>query len=309
MPLRTGRRSIDSVLRAASLLVVCAIVPTASAQQTITTTAADSADKKAKEAKYAEEFGHVPGKFSINLGGFLPNVQTTGKLSTKFMNGTNINFEHRLGLTPSTGSVDGLASWRISKHNYLAISYFGFSRSSTKQLADSIIWGDNIYHAGATVDVKNSITYYGLTYRYYIWRERNWEVGPGLGIDALDLSSTIGVRGSVSDAGGSKADSAKKTGSVLAPVPLLGIYGDWEFVPRLLLKGAFQYIYINDIGGIGGHVSDDELGMEWYPFHTFGVGANYHFVGANVDKTFSNNDKLTFNYIIQGPALYLIATF
>lgn len=307
MPLRTGRRTIRSLLHAVSLLVVCAIAPAASAQQATSTTAADSA-KKAKEAR-AAEFGLVPERFSIDIGGYLPNVQTTGKLSTQFMNGTNINFQHRLGLTPSTGSVDGQASWRISKHNYLAFSYFGFSRSSTKQLADSIIWGDNVYHAGATVNVKNSVTYYGISYRYYIWRERNWEVGPGLGINALDLSSTIGVRGSLSDSSGTRADSATKTASVVAPVPLLGIYGDWEFIPRVLLKGSFQYIYINDIAGIGGHVTDDGLGLEWYPFRNFGVGANYHFVGANIDKTYSNSDKLILNYIIQGPALYFIATF
>ena len=90
---------------------------------------------------------------------------------------------------------------------------------------------------------------------------------------------------------------------------MLGIFGDWEFVPRVLLRGAFQYVYINDIEGIGGHVTDDGLGVEWYPLLNFGIGANYHYVGLELTHTSSNGNRFTANYVIQGPAFYLIGTF
>jgi hypothetical protein len=203
-----------------------------------------------------------------------------------------------------------LASWRISKRNYLAFQYFGFSRSGSKTLADTIFWGDNVYPAGATTDAHNTVTYYGISYRYYIWRERNWEFGPGLGIDALHLTSELGLRVAASGGGGAVMDSAQKTGGFTAPVPLIGIYGDWEFVPRLLFKGVFQYVYVNDIAGVGGHVSDDALGVEWYPLRNFGVGGVYHFVGADItNASGKNGNKVNFNYVIQGPSFYIIATF
>jgi hypothetical protein len=256
-----------------------------------------------------DEFGLVPGRFVIDLGGYLPNVSTHAKLSTQLQNGTNINFENRLGLTPNTQTLDAQASWRISKHNYLGFQYFSFGRSGSKTLADSIVWGDEVYQAGATVDAHNTVTYYGLSYRYYIWREKNWEFGPGLGIDALDLHSKLGVRVAASGGGGSVMDSAQKSGGITAPVPMFGIFGDWEFVPRVLVKGGFQYLYINDIDGVGGHVSDDALGVEWYPLHNFGVGGIYHFVGADVSYNGRTGNKTNFNYVIQGPSLYVIATF
>jgi hypothetical protein len=244
-----------------------------------------------------DEFGQVPERFTFYLGGFLPNVTTKASLSTKSANGTPIDFNNQLGLTPNTQTVDALFSWRISKRNYVAFQYFGFGRRSTKTLSDSVVWGGDVYHAGATVDVDNHITYYGFS-------------GPGLGIDALNLNSSIALRVAASGGGGGFADSAKKTGSVTAPVPMIGIFGDWEFVPRVLVKGGFQYLYINNIQGIGGHVSDDAIGVDWYPLRNFGIGGLYHYVGTEISHTNTKSgNKTSFNYVIQGPALYVIATF
>lgn len=291
-------------------MAACAAAPDISAQQSIVTTQPDSAQHQAKKAETDEGFGLVPGRFMIFLGAYLPNVSTVGKLSGQTHRGEDINFEHRLGLTPNTTTFDAGATWRISKHNFLAFDYFSFDRSASKTLSDSLIWGDNVYHAGATLNFDNHVTYYGLAYRYYIWREKNWELGPGLGIDALDISTTLGIQGSASNGSGSfVGDSAVKKASLLAPLPMLGLYGDWEFVPRLLLRGSLEYVYINDISGVGGHVTDDGIGVEWYPLRNFGVGANYHYVGLGLTRTFSNSDKLSLNYTIQGTALYLIATF
>ncbi len=119
----------------------------------------------------------------------------------------------------------------------------------------------------------------------------------------------MGIRVAGSGTGTGVADSAKASGSITVPVPLLGIYGDWEFVPRVFVKGGFQYIYVNDIASYGGHVGDGVLGFEWYPFNHFGLVAMYHYIGANLDKISRSGNTVRFNYTIQGPALYLSATF
>ncbi len=119
----------------------------------------------------------------------------------------------------------------------------------------------------------------------------------------------MAARVSAVGTGSGFADSAKATGSITVPVPLLGIYGDWEFVPRVLLTGGVQYIYVNDIDSYGGHVIDASLALEWYPLHNFGLGAGYHFIGANLSKTIRNGNSARFNYSIGGPTIYLSATF
>ncbi len=296
---------------AAFVAIFCSIAPTARAQHADSSAHASSTTNQSHDTATAEpeRFGRVPQRFVINLGGYLPFLSTHASLSAQTRRGTNVNLEDVFGLSPNTQTFNAGASWRISKHNYLALNYFSFSRSATKTISDSITWGPNVYHAGTTLDVSNRFEYYGLSYRYYIWRETNWELGPGIGIDALNVSSSMGVRVSAAGTGSGVADSAKATGSITVPVPLLGIYGDWEFVPRILLTGGAQYIYVNDIDSYGGHVIDASLAIEWYPLHNFGLGAGYHYIGANLSKVIRNGNSARFNYTIGGPTIYLSATF
>ncbi len=126
-----------------------------------------------------ERFGHVPLRFVIDLGGYLPFISTHASLSSQLRNGTHVNLENALGLSPSTQTFNLGASWRISKHNFLAFDYFGFNRSATKTISDSIIWGANTYHVGSTLDVNNNIDYYGISYRYYILARTQLGAWPG----------------------------------------------------------------------------------------------------------------------------------
>ena len=179
---RPGRR-LSLLFHCVGLMVaVCATaaIAPASMAQANASTQADSAyqDTGPVNKKAAGGFGLVPGRFTLTLGAYVPNVQTSAKLSTQTVNGSEINFNHRLGLSPTSTSFDVGASWRISDHNYLSVSYFSFSRSSTKTLSDSLVWGDNVYHAGATLDVNNKVGYYGIAYRYYIGAKRTGSSDP-----------------------------------------------------------------------------------------------------------------------------------
>jgi len=252
------------------------------------------------------KYGLVPKTFTIAVGGYLPSVHTKVKLSTPSFPGTDIDLENKLGFKTTNQSIDIQAALRIGQKQLITLGYFGFQRSSTKSINDSIRFGDSLYEAGATVDVRTRLEYYGLTYRYYFWRYARWRLGAGLGIDAFTTNLSLGIKVA---SGGGFADSAKKSGGFTAPAPMLGIYGDWEFVPRFFLRGQLQYFAVADIASYGGHFTDDRLAVDWYPFHNYGIGVMYHYVGTQIYKKLDNGGKLTFNYDIQGPALYLTAAF
>ena len=310
MTSRTSRRAIVSLLHPAALVATCVIAPAAAAQLADSGSQGNSPPHEASAATAGapERADYLVDRFVVSLGAYLPSVSTHMIVSTQVHNGTNVNLENRLGLTPSTQSLDAEASWRISKHNFLGFQYFGFGRSSTKQLTDSISWGDVVYPVGARLQASDHLEYYGMSYRYYIWRDASWELGPGIGVDGLFLSTHLAVQ-AAGDTGRMESDSAPKKTNIVAPLPVIGIYGDWQFVRRLLIKGAIQYMYINDISGIGAHLTDVALGVEWYPLHHVGLGAVYHYVGVNVDQTKSDGEKVSVGYTIQGPALYVTATF
>jgi hypothetical protein len=287
------------------------LIATAAAAQTPDTT--PKAKPESKPLGFLTDttprYGLVPHKFTIGIGGFLPNVSSKGHLSSPSVPGSDIDLEDQLGLKSSVQSIDIEATWRLGKKQLITVGYFGLRRSATKTLQDTIHFGDSTYNAGATVDASTDLQYYGVTYRYYFWRHTQWELGAGLGIDALDLSGSLALRVAVSGGGGGFADSAKKTGGFTVPAPMLGIYGDWEFQPKFYLRGQLQYLYINKVESWGGYLTDDRLAVEWFPLHNYGVGLAYHYVGFRILKDFSNGGSLQYTYALQGPALYLTAAF
>ena len=256
-----------------------------------------------------KRYGLVPQHFTISVGAFLPNISSRAQLSTQSHGGTDVDLEDRLGLKSNLQSLDLQAAVRIGKRQLITLGYFGMRRSGSRTLTDSIVFGDSVYHAGATIDAGSRFYYYGLTYRYYFFKDPRWDLGAGLGIDAFNINANLGVRATAGGGGGSFTDSVKKSGGFTAPSAMLGLYGDWEFAPRFFFRGQLQYLYINQVESYGGAVTDDRLAIDWFPFLNYGFGLMYHYVGLRVTKTFSNSDELTFKYYIQGPAIYFTAAF
>ena len=293
------------ILRAGlgTAVLVAAAIPSMAQQ-------ADSAHPAPKDTVSAKvvrtkQYGTIPARFEFGIGGFLPSVSTQASIAGQHLPATDINLSKQLGLTPNTQSIDLYAQWRFKKRNVLSLEFFTFNRSASKTLTDSLIINDSVYHAGATVNTAAGLEYYGLTYRYYIWRRERWELGAGLGIDIMNLSASFGL---TANAGG-RTDSAATKGSIVAPVPMLGIYGDWEIIPRLYLRGTFQTLYIANIESYGGLVRDRRLAAEWYPFHNYGFGLGWHYVGIDIKKTQPSGAYVKLDYAIQGLSLYATAVF
>ena len=253
----------------------------------------------------AQRYGLLPRHFTISIGAYLPSINSKARLETQSNGGTDIPLENRLGLQKNMQSLDLQASIRIARSQLITLGYFGFKRSGSRTLSDSIVFGDSVYHAGATIDASAKFDYYGLTYRYYFVNKKDWDLGAGLGIDAFSINAGLGIRASVAG----KSDSVQKSGGFTAPSVMLGLYGDWEFARRFYFRGQLQYLYINQVESYGGAVSDDRLAIDWFPFLNYGFGVMYHYVGLRVTKTFSNSDELTFKYYLGGPAIYFTAAF
>lgn len=304
--MRTSRPTLPG------LAFVCAVaaLTAASARAQTPDTTAKPATSGSKPLGFltdtVQRYGLVPHRLTLAVGGFLPSVSSSGHLSSPSVPGSDINLENALGLKSNLQSIDLQAALRIKNKSLLTIGYFALKRDATRSLSDSIVFGGDTYHAGANIDASSKLAYYGLTYRYYIWRKERWELGAGLGIDALDISAALAIRVT---AGSGFADSASKSGGFTAPAPMLGLYGDWEFQPRFYLRGQLQYLYINNVVSYGGHVSDDRLAVEWFPLHNYGLGLMYHYIDLGITKQFANGGEVELKYTVQGPAFYLTAAF
>jgi hypothetical protein len=296
-------RFVPQTLRGALFALLVMAVPVVRAQQPDTT----KPDKKPLGVftDTAKRYGLLPKHFTISVGAYLPSINSNARLETPSNGGTDIPLENRLGLQKNMQSLDLQASIRIARSQLITLGYFGFKRSGSRTLSDSIVFGDSVYHAGATIDASAKFDYYGLTYRYYFVNKPVWDLGAGVGIDGFSINASLGIRAGV----GGMSDSVQKSGGFTAPSIMLGLYGDWMFAPRFYFRGQLQYLYINQVESYGGAVTDDRLAIDWFPFLNYGFGVMYHYVGLRVTKTFSNSDELTFKYYLGGPAVYFTAAF
>jgi hypothetical protein len=293
-----------SILVFAAALAPATFAATAPAQSAPDTTA--SKKPLGFLTDTVKRYGLVPAHFTISLGGFLPSVSSSVQLSSPTLPGDDIGLENRLGLQRHTQNFEVVAAMRLGQKQLITLGYFGFQRSADKTISDSITFGDTTYHAGAQIRANSGIQYYGFTYRYYFVRKERWELGGGLGIDGLVLNAGLKLSAS---GGGGPGVNVQHSGSITAPAPMLGLYGDWEFVPRFFLRGQLEYLYINNIASYGGHVSDDKLAVEWFPLHNYGLGVGYHYIDLNINKDLRDGGNLDINYNIQGIMFYLSAAF
>ena len=296
-------RFVPQMRRGALMSLILLAVPAVRAQE------ADTAKKGGALSVFtdtAQRYGLLPRHFTISIGGYLPSINSNARLETPSNGGTEIPLENRLGLQKTMSSLDLQAAVRIARSQLITLGYFGFKRSGSRTLTDSIVFGDSVYRAGATIDATAKFYYYGLTYRYYFVNKKDWDLGAGLGVDAFNINAALGVRVNVVDG---FVDSAQKSGGFTAPSAMLGIYGDWEFARRFFFRGQLQYLYINQVESYGGALTDDRLAIDWFPFLNYGFGVMYHYVGLRITKTFSNSDELTFKYYLGGPAIYFTAAF
>ena len=299
MPVDRDTRAQASFRRLATLLAIACALP-AAAQGADTTHVVDSA-KYAADTLY---WGQIPARWDFGIGGFLPNISTTATLSGPLGHATSINLERRLGLAANTQTIDLLAGYRIATHHVVSLEFFSFGRSANRTLTDSLVINDSVYHAGAKIDLNAKIQYYGFTYRYYIWRRQRWELGTGLGIDMMNLNFSFGVKGNA----GNQSDSLKTAGSITAPVPLLGIYFDWEMWRKIYLRGQLQALFLSYQQYSGG-VRDRRIAVEWTPWTNYGFGLGWHYVGLDIKRNGSAGGYIEASYGIQGLSAYVTAHF
>ena len=306
--------SVPALLARHALLALALVMPTTlAAQQADTARAAPTAkelkaqataDSNAVIATEPNKYGTLPATWSFGVGGFWPTVSTSVQLSSVNLPGSIVNVERSLGVSPNTQSIDLSAGFRFKQKNMFTLEFFGFQRHSTKTISDSLILNDTVYHAGATLNATTGLNYYGLTYRYYFWRRQRWQLGFGLGIDAMTVGLKAGIKATVAG----KSDSAKTEFRLTAPVPMLGMYAEWEAIPRLFLRGAFQTLFLSYQQYSGG-IRDRRIEADWYPWKNYGVGLAYHYVGLQLKKTSDQGSSVTANYGLGGLSAYASAAF
>lgn len=220
---------------------------------------------------FAAEIGSE--RFVISLGAFITDRDTSTRVDSSTLGrGTTIVMEDDLGLDPShtVFRIDGHV--RFAERHRLDFSLFDLSRDSTKTIDRVIQFGDDVFLVDTTIDSNFDLDIYKIAYTYSVWWTEQGFLGVDAGIHVADLVERL----SAPSAGQFQLKS------LTAPLPVIGIRGEYYFTPRLMLAGAAEYFAL-EINDVGGRLVDIYLGMDYKVMDNLGLGIAYNYVTVNID--------------------------
>jgi hypothetical protein len=222
-------------------------------------------------------------RFQIDTGYFRITADTALNYDGAGSSG-DVSFEKDLGLDAKVNTfwVDG--TWRVGRRHQLKLAYTRLNRDRADYtIGRDFSWGGQTYNAGLSATTSTGTDILGGYYRFAIYRNERFEIGPSIGVGYLWLNADIRATGTVTGPGGSEdrtLDESASTGSITGAV---GGYANGWLTKRLVTRADFLYIKVNP-GDTSASVTDWRLGADYYFFRNAGVGVQYKYNKYTYDR-------------------------
>jgi hypothetical protein len=225
----------------------------------------------------------LPDRFMLRLGGYhAQNADTIMRLdSNNLPVGTYVDFHDTLGGDTSTTvyRMDGF--YRFNDKHGLLFSWYALRFTGTKVLDRDIQWGDLTFPIFAKVDSELKFDTYKLSYQYSVYHNDKVELGASFGFHVMHISASINdtILGNQGEA-------------VTAPLPVLGLFADYNFTPRFSVFYNYQWFFINYQDKVKGGLQDFLIGLEYRVFRNVALGAAYNRFSLSIE---AKGDAKTLN--------------
>jgi hypothetical protein len=253
----------------------------------------------AAPASYAEAGNPLTDTFSISLGGFLLETDTTLRVDGD-VRGTEIDAGRDLGLQDADRfRVD--AYWRMTPRQKLRLMYFDTSASRTHTLDREIIVDDETYEIDMDVtgSIETQVT--ALSYEFDFLQGDRYELGGTFGIHNLSFEMGLEFEGNGIQA--ARSSRAEANG----PLPVLGLHGVYRINDKFYLDGGVQYFSIS-FDPYDGSVTDFTASAVWQATKHFAVGAGWNQFRTKVEVDGDRFDgELKWKY--GGARIFVTASF
>jgi len=208
----------------------------------------------------------LPDTFMLRLGGYsIQSANTVMRLdSANAPIGAYIDFHDTLGGETRTTifRADGL--YRFNERHALGFSWYDVKFTGTRVLESPINWGGIPF--SAQVDSKLKFDVYKLNYQYSVFHDEKAELGASFGFHIMHIFAGIDVSGS----------NQSQSEAATAPLPVWGLFADYNFTPRFSAYYNYQFFFINVDNKFKGGLQDFIFGLEYRLFRNIALGAAYN---------------------------------
>ena len=225
-------------------------------------------------AQPSSTWNGLPDRFQIDAGYFNLKADTLLRLNGPQGGSSEVSVEKDLGQDRSVSTfwVDG--TWRVGRRHQLKLSYTRLSRDRAGYtLQRDFTWGGETYTAGLRATSSTGSDILGGYYRFAVFRNDRFEIGPAIGIGHLSMNARIQATGTGPGGSSRTLDRSADTGAVTGA---LGGYTQAWPTKHLSLQGDFLYIKVTP-NSEEASVTDWRLAADYYVFRGAGLGVQYKY--------------------------------
>jgi hypothetical protein len=196
--------------------------------------------------------------------------------------GTDVSGEGKLGLPRQKFQPRASLRWRPGRRHELEIGYQMARRSGDKTLADSLVFDDSTYQAGANIHTIFNTDQAFLTYRYAFIAHERTQIGFGVGLGAFFFK--LGIDALVDGSGGGQTDSVAFNRSVnfVGPIGSLGLYGRFLSGQHWQFEADLRGIAIK-VDRFKAAVGEGSGAVRYYVSRTVGIELGYGISAVKVE--------------------------
>lgn len=230
---------------------------------------------------------------SVLLGAFVTDRDTSTRLDSASGEGTDLDLEEDLGLESSM-SVARIAGyyWLTPRHR-LDAGYFDLSRSATNPIQEEIRFGDRTFEIDTFIETKNDVSILKADYTFApLLRERGY-LGITGGLYVAEMSMTL----SAPRLGSSESED------LTAPLPVVGLRGDYALTDRFTLRGAAQWFGFQT-DDLDGTLRDIYVGVDYGLGKRMALGLAYNQVAMGITAEEAHGFQGSLDWAYDGMLLY-----
>ena len=243
----------------------------------------------------------------LEVAFYWPSVDTSLQLNSTTNNtiGTDVDFESDLNLDKGEALPALEAGARLGRNWRLTAEYFALGRSGEASLSRNIVVEDVTYPVNAVVNSEFDSDVYRFSVGYSFVRNDSVELGGAHGLHATDFTVSLTGLGSVN--GSPVATTQTRAKDFLAPLPTIGLYGNYEVAPGFVLGANVDFLSLK-VGDYDGRLVNAQVELSYQVARNFAIGANYRYVDYRVDvEKDTYTGRLTYQF--NGPSVFVRAGF
>jgi hypothetical protein len=247
--------------------------------------------------------GDFDERWQLNLGGSIKRFDTGIRVDSETLGRSQrFRLEDVLGLDREQINGRVWGTLRLGHRHRLALDYTFWVRRSDRTLDEEFRIGDDVYEIDAFLRSELTIQSLQVLYRFSVFHGSRGEAGFTVGVSGFLLDGEVRAAASAGGSGGETVSGV----DVIAPVPVLGVFGAFTPGASIILRGRAEFLSVRidewDVGFLQATVSG-----EWYFLDPVGLGARFHLLESLVIE--DTEPRKEYEIDQSGPEFFVAARF